>query len=343
MIKEAINKLALQEDLTDGEMSGAMREIMSGQASSAQIAALITALRMKGETIEEITACARVTREMCKRVSVDGEVLEIVGTGGDCANTFNISTTSAFVIAAAGVKVAKHGNRSVSSKRGAADVLEALGAKIELEAEQNEAMLRELNMCFLFAQKYHASMRFAGPVRKDIGIRTVFNIIGPLANPAFANLQVLGVYDKALALPLARVLSNLGVKRGLVVHSNDGLDELSTSAANTVVEIRDGVLKEYELEPLDLGLPRCAREELVGGLAETNAAITVDILTGRERGPKRDVVLLNAAAGLYVAGKGTYEECLRLAAEMIDSGKACALMQEFVKMSAALAQQAAQA
>ncbi len=340
MIKEAINKLTMQENLSTGEMTGAMREIMGGKATNAQIAALITALRIKGETIEEITACANVLREMCIRVNVPGDVLEIVGTGGDCASTFNISTTSAFVIAAAGVQVAKHGNRSVSSKSGAADVLEAMGANIELGPDENAAMLRELNMCFLFAQKYHASMRFAGPVRKEIGIRTVFNIIGPLANPAFANLQVLGVYDKALALPLAKVLSNLGVKRGLVVHSNDGLDELSTSAANTVVEINNGSFSEYELEPLDLGLARCSKDELVGGLADVNATITRDILAGKVQGAKRDVVLLNAAAGLYIADKGSLAECLQLAAEMIDSGKAAQLLQRFVSMSAALAQQA---
>ncbi len=336
MIKEAINKLAMHEDLNDAEMSGAMREIMEGNATNAQIASLITALRMKGETIEEITACARVTREMCTRVTVNEDVLEIVGTGGDCANTFNISTTSAFVIAAAGVKVAKHGNRSVSSKSGAADVLEALGAYIELDAAKNKELLEKINMCFLFAQKYHASMRFAGPVRKEIGIRTVFNIIGPLSNPAFASIQLFGVYDKALVNPLARVLSNLGVKRGMVVYSNDGLDELTVSAANTVVEIDNGTFKEYELEPLDLGLPRCSRDELVGGLADENAAITKDILSGKERGAKRNVILLNAGAGLYLAGKGTMKECVKLAEEMIDSGKALKVMEKFVEMTNAL-------
>ncbi|MCD8198950.1 MAG: anthranilate phosphoribosyltransferase [Phascolarctobacterium sp.] len=336
MIKEAINKLAMHEDLNDAEMSGAMREIMEGNATNAQIASLITALRMKGETIEEITACARVTREMCTRVTVKEDVLEIVGTGGDCANTFNISTTSAFVIAAAGVKVAKHGNRSVSSKSGAADVLEALGAYIELDAAKNEELLAKINMCFLFAQKYHASMRFAGPVRKEIGIRTVFNIIGPLSNPAFASIQLFGVYDKALVNPLARVLSNLGVKRGMVVYSNDGLDELTVSAANTVVEIDNGTFKEYELEPLDLGLPRCSRDELVGGLANENAVITKNILSGKERGAKRNVILLNAGAGLYLAGKGTMKECVKLAEEMIDSGKALKVMEKFVEMTNAL-------
>lgn len=336
MMKEAINKLAMYEDLNDAEMSGAMREIMEGNATNAQIASLITALRMKGETIEEITACARVTRKMCTRVTVNEDVLEIVGTGGDCANTFNISTTSAFVIAAAGVKVAKHGNRSVSSKSGAADVLEALGAYIELDAAKNKELIEKINMCFLFAQKYHASMRFAGPVRKEIGIRTVFNIIGPLSNPAFASIQLFGVYDKALVNPLARVLSNLGAKRGMVVYSNDGLDELTVSAANTVVEIDNGTFKEYELEPLDLGLPRCSMDELVGGLADENAAITKNILSGKERSAKRNVILLNAGAGLYLAGKGTMKECVKLAEEMIDSGKALEVMEKFVEMTNAL-------
>ncbi|MCD8174362.1 MAG: anthranilate phosphoribosyltransferase [Phascolarctobacterium sp.] len=335
-MKEAINKLAMYEDLNDAEMSGAMREIVEGNATNAQIASLITALRMKGETIEEITACARVIRKMCTRVTVNEDVLEIVGTGGDCANTFNISTTSAFVIAAADVKVAKHGNRSVSSKSGAADVLEALGAYIELDAAKNKELIEKINMCFLFAQKYHASMRFAGPVRKEIGIRTVFNIIGPLSNPAFASIQLLGVYDKALVNPLARVLSNLGVKRGMVVYSNDGLDELTVSAANTVVEIDNGTFKEYELEPLDLGLPRCSRDELVGGLADENAAITKNILSGKERGAKRNAILLNAGAGLYLAGKGTMKECVKLAEEMIDSGKALEVMEKFVEMTNAL-------
>ena len=222
MINEAINKLAEKQNLTGAETIGAFGEIMSGEATNAQIAAFITAMRMKGETIEEITACAKVLREKCTHIDPGKDVLDIVGTGGDCANTFNISTTSSFVIAAAGVPVAKHGNRSVSSKSGAADVLEELGVKIDLSAERNKELLQEIDLCFLFAQAYHASMRFAGPVRKELGIRTVFNIIGPLANPAFASLQLLGVYKKELVEPLAKVLANLGVKRGIVVYGNDG-------------------------------------------------------------------------------------------------------------------------
>lgn len=333
MIKEMIAKVADKENLTIEEMTGAFTEIFTGQATNAQIAALITGLRMKGETIEEITACAKVMRDHGLPFEAEGDLLEIVGTGGDCARTFNISTTAAFVIAAAGVKVAKHGNRSVSSKSGAADVLEALGADINLEVDKAQAQLAGSNMVFLFAQKYHGAMRFAGPVRKEIGIRTVFNILGPLTNPAKANLQVMGVYDKDLVEPLAKVLSNLGVTRGLVVNG-DGLDEFSLTGVNTVAEINNGKITKTELTAAEVGLPACTKDDIVGGFAAENAEITKAILSGKEQGAKRNTVLLNAGAGLYVAGKvASLKEGVAMAAEIIDSGKALAAMEKFVALS----------
>ena len=252
---------------------------------------------------------------------------------GDCANTFNISTTSAFVISAAGQPVAKHGNRSVSSKSGAADVLEALGVKIDLPAAKNEELLQKINLCFLFAQSCHASMRYAGPVRKEIGIRTVFNIIGPLANPAFASLQLLGVYQKELVMPLARVLANLGVKRGIVVYGDDGLDEVTVSATNTIAEIDGGRVTQYTFDPCTLGFKRCRKADLVGGDAYENAQITIDILSGKERGAKRDAVVLNSAMSLYIGGKGTLPECVELAKATIDSGRAYQKLQQLIELS----------
>ncbi len=333
MIKEAIAKVVEKQNLTAEEMTDAFDEIFRGEATNAQIAALITALRMKGETIEEITACANVMRNHAVPFEVEGDLLEIVGTGGDCARTFNISTTSAFVIAAAGVPVAKHGNRSVSSKSGAADVLEALGADISLDIDKAKEQLAGSNMVFLFAQKYHGAMRYAGPVRKETGIRTVFNILGPLTNPARANLQVMGVYDAALVEPLAKVLSNLGVKRGLVVNG-DGLDEFSLTGKNIIAEINNGKITMSEMTPADFGLPECTRADLVGGFAAENAEITKEILEGKEQGAKRNTVLLNAGAGLYVAGKAaSIKEGIALAAELIDSGKALEVMNKFVELS----------
>ncbi len=333
MINTAIAKLAAGQNLQAAETRAAFGQIMSGSATSAQIAAFITAMRMKGETIDEITACAEVLREKCTRIRTSGDVLDIVGTGGDCANTFNISTTSAFVISAAGQPVAKHGNRSVSSKSGAADVLEALGVNINLPAEKNEEILQKINLCFLFAQACHSSMRYAGPVRKEIGIRTVFNIIGPLANPAFASLQLLGVYQKELVAPLARVLSNLGVKRGIVVYGNDGMDEVTVSATNTVAEINSGKVTEYIFDPCSLGFKRCQKMELTGGDAIENAQITKDILSGKERGAKRDAVVLNSAFSLYLGGKGTLPQCVELAQATIDSGKAYTKLQQLITLS----------
>ena len=323
MINEAINKLAEKQNLTGAETIGAFGEIMSGEATNAQIAAFITAMRMKGETIEEITACAKVLREKCTHIDPGKDVLDIVGTGGDCANTFNISTTSSFVIAAAGVPVAKHGNRSVSSKSGAADVLEELGVKIDLSAERNKELLQEIDLCFLFA----------GPVRKELGIRTVFNIIGPLANPAFASLQLLGVYKKELVEPLAKVLANLGVKRGIVVYGNDGIDEVTVSSTNTIAEINDGEITTYTLDPQAFGFTPCKKSDLMGGDAKINAGITYDILSGKEQGAKRDAVVLNSGLSLYLGGKGSIKECIELARITLDNGKALQKLQQLIVLS----------
>lgn len=333
MIKEAINLLVNGQDLDYETSEKVMGEIMSGEASQVSMAAFLTALRMKGETIEEITACANGMRKVARKLEHTYDVLEIVGTGGDEANTFNISTVSSMVVSATGIKVAKHGNRSVSSKCGAADCLEALGVKIDIEPEQSKAILDEAGVCFMFAQKYHGAMRFVAPVRKELGLRTIFNILGPLANPANANMQLLGVYDESLVKPLAQVLVNLGVKRGMVVYGQDGLDEISLSAPTTCCEIRDGVLKDYVITPEQFGFKRCKKEELVGGDPAENAVIAREILNGK-KGPMRDVVVLNSAACIYFVNDNvTMEEAVKLAEEAIDSGKALAQLDRFVEMS----------
>lgn len=329
MIKEAIYKVVNKEDLTAAEAEAVMEEIMSGNASQAQMSAFLTGLRMKGETIEEITALAKGMRAKGMKVNTDGDVFEIVGTGGDEVGTFNISTTSAFVIASAGVPVAKHGNRSVSSKSGAADVLEHLGVNLNLDAAQNEEVLKKVGICFLFAQVYHSSMKYVGPVRKEIGIRTVFNILGPLTNPAAANLQLLGVYDEKLAKPLAQVLSNLGVARGASVYGN-GLDEISLAGPSKVYEIDHGTITDYEISPDQFGFKTCDLKDLIGGTPEENAQITRDILSGKETGPKRQVVQMNAGMSLYLAGKAdSIEAGVKLAGELIDSGKALEKLEAF--------------
>lgn len=334
MIKEAIIKLTNKQDLTYAEAEQVLNEIMEGTASPVQMSAYLTALAMKGETIDEITASAVGMRTHGTRLEHSMEVLEIVGTGGDGANTFNISTTSSLVIAAGGVPVAKHGNRAASSKSGAADVLEALGANITLESEESTKLLETVGFCFLFAQKYYAAMKYVGPVRKELGIRTVFNILGPLANPAGASLEVMGVYEEALVEPLARVLSNLGVKRGMVVYGQDKLDEISMSAPTAVCEIRDGSFESYEITPEQFGYTRCKKEDLVGGTPQENARITRDILSGNEQGPKRQAVCLNAGAALYIAGKAdTLEAGVRLAEQLIDSGRAVAKLEEYISES----------
>lgn len=333
MIKEAILKLVKKEDIGYDMAREVMDEIMSGQASDVQKAAYLTALSMKGETIEEITASAQEMRAHGTKLNHDMDVLEIVGTGGDGSNSFNISTTSSVVIAAAGVPVAKHGNRAASSKSGAADVLEALGVKTMISPEKSKELLEKIGICFLHAQSYHTSMKYVGPIRKELGIRTIFNILGPLTNPAGATMQVMGVFDESLVEPLARVLSNLGVKKAMVVYGQDKLDEISMSAPTVVCEVRDGSFKTYTITPEQFGFTRCQKEDLQGGTPQENAEITLGILNG-EKGPKREAVLLNAGAALYTAGKSaTLEDGVKLAAETIDSGKAKQKLDEFIRLS----------
>lgn len=334
MIKQAISKAIDGSALTKEEARGAMEEIMSGTATPAQVAGYLTALRIKGETVDEITASAQVMREKALFVEDGGDAMDIVGTGGDCAFTFNVSTVSGIVAAAAGVKIAKHGNRSVSSKCGAADVLETLGVKLDLTPEQNAKVLRETGICFMFAQVYHKSMKFAAGPRKELGIRTIFNILGPLANPARAGYQILGVYDEKLAQPLANVLFNLGVKRAIVVCGTAGssrIDEITLCGDNIVYELKDGKISNYKLTNEDFGLPKCTLADIAGGDANENAEIARKILSG-EKGAKRDTVLANAAAALYLNGKAnTLRECVEIAAQTIDSGKATAKLNEFIK------------
>ncbi len=333
MIKEAIIKLTNKENLSYEEAKAVMNEIMSGEASDVQKSAYLTALTMKGETIDEITGSAEEMRNHAVQLSHEGDVLEIVGTGGDKSDSFNISTTSSLVIASAGVPVAKHGNRAASSKSGAADVLESLGVNITISPRKSAELLQNIGICFLFAQSYHTAMKYVGSIRKELGIRTIFNILGPLANPASANLQVMGVYDESLVEPLAKVLSNLGVKRALVVYGQDRLDEISASAETSVCEVKDGKFKSYTISPEQFGLTRCKKEELTGGTPDENAAITKAVLAG-EQGARRTAVVLNAGAGLYVAGKAdSIEAGVRLAEELIDSGKAEKKLEEFVKYS----------
>ncbi len=331
MIKEAISKLIKREDLPASEVEAVMDEIMSGNAEKSQMAAYLVALEMKGATIEEITASAKGMRKAGTPLKHSGSVFEIVGTGGDCSGSFNISTTASIVIASAGVPTAKHGNRAASSKSGAADCLEAIGVNIGLDPEENAKVLRECGICFLFAQKYHAAMRFVGPVRKELGVKTIFNILGPLTNPAAADMQVMGVYDKALLEPMAHSLSNLGVKRGMTVYGTDGLDEVSISAPTKVCEFNNGQFKSYTISPEDFGMKHCAKEEVLGGSGKDNAEITRGILDGSIKGAKKDVAVLNAACGLYVAGKASsIAEGVKLAYELIDSGKAFSKLEEFI-------------
>jgi len=334
MIREAIFQLAAKQDLSYETATAVMDEIMGGEASQIQMAAFLTALALKGETIEEITACAAGMRAHCVRLLHDVDALEIVGTGGDGANSFNISTTSAFVIAAGGVPVAKHGNRAASSKSGAADVLEALGLDITLPPKRSAQMLKEQNFCFLFAQNYHISMKYVAPVRRELGIRTVFNILGPLANPAGARRELMGVYDHSLVEPLAQVMAKLGVVRGMVVYGQDKLDEISMSAPTSICEIRDGWFQSGELTPEQFGYERCDKSELTGGTPEENAAITCAILNGTDRGPKRCAVCLNAGAALYIGGKAdSVEHGVRLAEELIDSGAAKDKLEEILRLA----------
>ncbi len=334
MIQQAINQVMNGKNLDFDTAKAVMGEMMDGTATQAQMGAFLAAMRMKGETIEEITACATVMREKGVRINPVRPVMDIVGTGGDEVGTFNISTTAAFVVAAGGVPVAKHGNRSVSSKSGAADVLEKLGVNLDLTPEQSEEILKDSGMCFLFAPAYHSSMKYAAPVRREMGARTIFNILGPLSNPAGATMQLLGVYDSRLVEPLAQVLANLGVVRGFVVCGGDGLDEITLTGVTHVCEIRFGKLTPYEISPEQFGLSRCRLPELLGGSPEENARITEAVLSGALRGPKRDVVVYNAAMALYLGIDGvTVSDCIKMARDLIDSGKAMAKLREFRELT----------
>ncbi len=337
-MKEAIAKLLEGKDLSLAEAEAAMDTIMAGEATPAQIGGFLVALRMKGETVEEIAGCARSMRRNAVRVPArhDGILVDTCGTGGDRLGTFNISTTAAFVVAGAGIPVAKHGNRSVSSKCGSADVLEALGANIQLRADQVARCIDEVGIGFMFAPNFHPAMRHAIGPRRELGVRTVFNILGPLTNPAFATHQVLGVYDPALTEVMARVLAEMGSKAAFVVHSADGLDELSTTGVNRVSHLRAGEVRTFHLDPLDLGLPRAPLETLSGSDVQENAAICQRILAGEERGPRRDVVLLNAAAAL-AAESGDLRAGLEQARESLDSGAALRKLDAFVALSQSLA------
>ena len=336
MIKEAITKIVNKEDLTYEEAYTVMNEIMSGETTPTQNAAFLAALSTKStkaETIVEIAGCAAAMRDHATRVETDMELFEIVGTGGDGAHSFNISTTAALVAAAGGVKVAKHGNRAASSKCGTADCLEALGVNIQQSPQRCVELLNEVGMCFFFAQKYHTSMKYVGAIRRELGFRTVFNILGPLTNPGSPKMQLLGVYDEYLVEPLAQVLINLGVKRGMVVYGQDKLDEISMSAPTSVCEFKDGWYKTYTVSPEDFGFARCSKADLVGGTPQENAQITLAILRG-EKGHKRNAVLMNAGAALYIAGKAnSMQEGIALGAELIDSGKAMQTLQKLIEVS----------
>lgn len=336
MIKEAIEKIVNKMDLTYDEAYSVMNEIMSGETTATQNAAFLAALSTKStkaETIVEIAGCAAAMRDHATKVETDMDLFEIVGTGGDGAHSFNISTTSALVAAAGGMKVAKHGNRAASSKCGTADCLEALGVNIEQAPEQCIKLLQEAGICFFFAQKYHTSMKYVGAVRRELGFRTVFNILGPLTNPGSPKRQLLGVYDEYLVEPLAQVLMNLGVQRGMVVYGQDKLDEISMSAPTKVCEFKDGWYKTYTIAPEDFGLERCEKSDLVGGTPEENAKITLAILNS-DKGPKRDAILMNAGAALYIGEKvETLKDGIALAAELIDSGKALDVLHKFIEVS----------
>lgn len=333
MIREATIKLVHHENLTMDETFTVIDEIMGGKTTPVQTAAFLVALQCKGATIDEITACAKAMRSHATPIPQTPGLLEIVGTGGDGSKSFNISTTSAFVCAAGGCKVAKHGNRAATSKSGAADVLESLGAKIGLDPDQCVKLLDKTGFYFLFAQHYHKAMKYVGPVRKELGVPTVFNVLGPLTNPAHADHQVLGVYDASLVEPLAHVLHGLGVKRGMAIYGTDGMDEISASAPTKICEFNGDEFKSYVIEPEHFDLPRGKKADIVGGTPAENAAITCSVLGG-EKGTRRTAVLLNAGAGLYVSGKAdTLAEGIRLAGKLIDNGKATAALDAFVQYS----------
>jgi len=333
MIKEAIVKAVTKQNLSFKESEMVLDEIMSGNTSQIQMSAFLTAMSMKKETIEEITGAASGMRKHCIKLLNDMDILEIVGTGGDKSNSFNISTTSSFVVSAAGIPIAKHGNRAASSKCGAADVLEALGAKITISPEKSKEILEKINFCFLFAQNYHIAMKYVAPVRRELGIRTIFNILGPLVNPAGANMQLLGVYDEDLIEPMAHVLSNLGVKSAMVVYGADGLDEISASSITKVCEVVNDKYKTYEIEPEQFGIKKCKKEDLLGGTPQENAKITRDILSGA-KGAKTDAVILNSAAGIHIAKPEiSIVEAIDIAKEVIENKKALNQLEMYVKLS----------
>ncbi|MDR3071853.1 MAG: anthranilate phosphoribosyltransferase [Endomicrobium sp.] len=333
MITESIYEMVNRQDLTIDKTKQVMNEIMDGAATDAQIASFLTALRLKGETIEEITACAMVMREKCQRLNSKFDVLDIVGTGGDEIATFNISSISSLVIAAAGVPVAKHGNRSVSSKCGSADIFEALGVNIMLAPRECEILLEKIGICFLMAQTFHSSMKYVAKVRKQLGIRTIFNILGPLANPAKASYELIGVYDENLVEPIANVLANLGVKRAMVVHGHDGLDEITLSDTTTVCEVNEGKINSFFITPEQFGFKRCKLPELIGGPPKQNKEIALNILNG-EPGAKTDIVVLNSAVCLYMFYNNvTLKECIKIAQDTIDSKKALDKLNDFIKLS----------
>ena len=335
MIKEAILKLSKKENLNYEEAEAVMNEIMSGKATSVQMSSYLTALSMKGETIDEITGSAAGMRANCIKLLHNMEVLEIVGTGGDNSNSFNISTASAIVIASGGVAVAKHGNRAASSKCGAADVLEELGININISPEKSCELLSKINICFLFAQNYHIAMKYVAPVRKELGIRTVFNILGPLSNPAGANIELMGVYDESLVEPLAKVMQNLGVNRGMVVYGTDKIDEISMSSETKVCEILDKEnLKSYTISPKDFGYDFCDKKELEGGSVKENAEIIRNIFSLKDKGAKRKAVCMNAGAGFYIAGKvKSIKEGVKMAESLIDEKKAFEKLEDFIRES----------
>lgn len=337
MIKEAIVKIVDKQDLSYDEAYKVITEIMSGETTPTQNAAFLSALSTKStkaETIDEITGCAAAMRDAAMKFENDLDLLEIVGTGGDNAHSFNISTTAAIIIAASGIMVAKHGNRAASSLSGTADCLEALGVNIDLDPEKCRELLENVGFCFFFAQKYHTSMKYVGPIRKELGIRTVFNILGPLTNPSNPSHHLLGVYDRSLVEPVANVLMKLGSKNGMVVFGTDKLDEISLSAPTAVCEYKDGWLKTYEITPEQFGFERCTKDDLKGGTPAENAAITRAILSGEDKGHKRNAVLLNAGAAIYIGGKASsMEDGVKLAAELIDSGKAVETLDKLISLS----------
>ena len=333
MIREAILSLSKKQNLTYEIAEAVMHEIMTGEASPVQMSAYLTALSLKGETTDEITASAAGMRQHCIRLLHDVDALEIVGTGGDHAHTFNISTTAAIIAAAAGIPVAKHGNRSASSKCGAADVLEALGVNINIPPEKSAELLKKIGICFLFAQNYHIAMKYVAPIRRELAIRTVFNILGPLTNPAGAKMELMGVYDRELVEPLAQVLCNLGVRSAMVVHGEDGLDEISLAAPTFVCEVKDGRVRSYTIKPEQFGFERCKREDLRGGTPVENAEILKTVLQGA-KGAKRNAAVLNAAAAMFITGKyESIDAAIRIAKDVIDNGKAAEKLNDFIRCS----------